>query len=105
MLISMTGYGRGEQLIDGRNILCEIRSVNHRYFEYTARVGRAYGYLEEKGKSYLQKLITRGKVELAISINHIEGTQAVVSINQELAKGYADALRSLCEPLGITDDL
>ena len=48
MIRSMTGYGRGEQLIDGRNILCEIRSVNHRYFEYTARVGRAYGYLEEK---------------------------------------------------------
>lgn len=105
MLISMTGYGRGEQLIDGRNILCEIRSVNHRYFEYSARVPRAYGYLEEKGKSYLQKLITRGKVELSISINHIAGTQAVVSINEELAKGYADALRSLCEPLRIQDDL
>lgn len=105
MLISMTGYGRGEQLIDGRNILCEIRSVNHRYFEYSARVPRAYGYLEEKGKSYLQKLITRGKVELSISINHISGTDAVVSVNTELAKGYADALRSLCEPIGVEDDL
>ncbi len=105
MLISMTGYGRGEQLIDGRNILCEIRSVNHRYFEYSAKLPRAYGYLEEKGKSYLQKLITRGKVELSISINHISGSDAVVSVNTELAKGYADALRSLCEPLGIEDDL
>ncbi len=105
MLISMTGYGRGEELIDGRNILCEVRSVNHRYFEYSARLPRAYGYLEEKGKSYLQKLITRGKVELSISINHITGTDAVVSVNTELAKGYAQALRSLCEPLGMEDDL
>ena len=105
MLISMTGYGRGEQLIDGRNILCEIRSVNHRYFEYSARVPRAYGYLEEKGKSYLQKVMTRGKVELSISINHVSGTDAIVSVNPELAKGYADALRSLCEPLDVQDDL
>ncbi len=105
MLISMTGYGRGEELIDGRNILCEVRSVNHRYFEYSARLPRAYGYLEEKGKSYLQKLITRGKVELSISINHISGTDAVVSVNTELAKGYAAALRSLCEPLGVEDNL
>lgn len=105
MLISMTGYGRGEQLIDGRNILCEIRSVNHRYFEYSARVPRAYGYLEEKGKSYLQKVMTRGKVELSISINHVSGTDAIVSVNPELAKGYADALRSLCEPLAVQDDL
>lgn len=91
--------------MDGRNILCEIRSVNHRYFEYSAKVPRAYGYLEEKGKSYLQKLITRGKVELSVSINHISGSDAVVSVNTELAKGYADALRSLCEPLGVEDDL
>ncbi len=105
MLISMTGYGRGEELIDGRNILCEVRSVNHRYFEYSARLPRAYGYLEEKGKTYLQKLITRGKVELSISINHISGTDAVVSVNTELAKGYAAALRSLCEPLGVEDNL
>lgn len=105
MLISMTGYGKSEALLNGRNIVCEIRSVNHRFLEYSARVPRAYGYLEEKGKAYLQKIITRGKVELNVSISHISGSDAQVFANEELAKGYAAALRSLCEPLQVADDL
>ncbi len=105
MLISMTGYGKSEALLNGRNIVCEIRSVNHRFLEYSARVPRAYGYLEEKGKAYLQEIITRGKVELNVSISHISGSDAQVFANEELAKGYAAALRSLCEPLQVADDL
>ncbi len=105
MLISMTGYGKSEALLGGRNIVCEIRSVNHRFLEYSARVPRAYGYLEEKGKAYLQKIITRGKVELSVSISHISGSDAQVFANEELAKSYAAALRSLCVPLAVEDDL
>lgn len=64
MIKSMTGYGRSEQIIDGRDILFEIKSVNHRFFEFSARVPRVYGYLEEKIKSYLQQKISRGKVDV-----------------------------------------
>lgn len=53
MIKSMTGFGRAEEIISGRDIIVEIRSVNHRYFEFSARVPRAYGYLEEKLKSYI----------------------------------------------------
>ena len=105
MIRSMTGYGRAEALIGGRNILVEIRSVNHRYFEFSSRVPRAYGYLESRLKGFLQGKLSRGKVDVNVSIQTIEGTNANVQVNAELAKSYVDALRSLSEPLSLQDDL
>lgn len=105
MIRSMTGYGRAEALIDGRNILVEIRSVNHRYFEFSSRVPRAYGYLESRLKGFLQGKLSRGKVDVNVSIQTIEGTNANVQVNAELAKSYVDALRTLSEPLSLQDDL
>lgn len=105
MIRSMTGYGRAEALIDGRNILVEIRSVNHRYFEFSSRVPRSYGFLESRLKNYLQGKLSRGKVDVNVSIQTVEGTTASVQVNQELAASYAQALRTLQEPLGLTDDL
>ena len=71
MIKSMTGFGRAEEIIEGRDIIVEIRSVNHRYYEFSARVPRAYGYIEEKLKSYLNGRISRGKVEVSVSITAI----------------------------------
>ena len=105
MIRSMTGYGRAEALINGRNILVEIRSVNHRYFEFSSRVPRAYGYLESRLKGFLQGKLSRGKVDVNVSIQTIEGATANVLVNSELAKSYVDALRTLSEPLQLTDDL
>ncbi|MDD3193284.1 MAG: YicC family protein [Oscillospiraceae bacterium] len=105
MIRSMTGYGRAEALVDGRNILVEIRSVNHRYFEFSSRVPRAYGFLESRLKAYLQGKLSRGKVDVNVSIQTMEGSNANVQINQELAASYVEALRTLKEPLGLTDDL
>ena len=105
MIRSMTGYGRAEALINGRNILVEIRSVNHRYFEFSSRVPRAYGYLESRLKGFLQGKLSRGKVDVNVSIQTIEGATANVQVNSELAKSYVDALRTLSEPLQLTDDL
>ena len=105
MIRSMTGYGRSQQTIDGREILVEIRSVNHRYFEFSARVPRAYGYLEEKLKSFLQGKVSRGKVEVGVSIYNIEGKDASIEVNRSIAQGYVDALRSANETLGLEDDL
>jgi len=101
----MTGYGRAQQIIDGRDILVEIRSVNHRYFEFSSRVPRAYGYLDEKLKSFLQGKVNRGKVEIAVTINIIEGKDALIKVNKSIAKGYIDALREVNEELQLRDDL
>lgn len=102
---SMTGYGRSRQVLDGREITVEIRSVNHRYLEYSARIPRMYGYLEEKLKTFLQSLVSRGKVEVTVTIQNLTGGDTVVQINQALAKGYLDAMRSQAESLGLKDDL
>lgn len=105
MVSSMTGFGKCTELVGGREITVEIKSVNHRYFEFSARVPRAYGFLEEKLKSYVQKKIARGKIEVGVFIVNIETTDTKISANEALAKGYVDALRSLCEPLGVVDDI
>lgn len=105
MIKSMTGYGRALQTVDGYDILVEMKSVNHRYLEFTARVPRAYSYLEEKLKSFLQQKAGRGKVEVSVSIYAVDGTDAQVEVNRTLLKGYVDALRSAGKELGLTDDL
>ena len=105
MIKSMTGYGRGQQIIDGREITVEIKSVNHRYFEFSARVPRAYGYLEEKLKSFVQGKVSRGKVDVGVTIFNIEGKDAQIEVNQSIAVGYIDALRKANEAIGLTDDL
>jgi len=105
MIKSMTGYGRGQQIIDGREITVEIKSVNHRYFEFAARVPRAYGYLEEKLKSFVQSKVSRGKVDVGVTIFNIEGKDAQIEVNQSIATGYINALRKANETIGLTDDL
>lgn len=105
MIKSMTGYGRALADIEGKNILVEIRSVNHRYFEFSSRVPRAYGYLEEKLKSGLNNKISRGKVEVAVSIYNTNGIDEQISINESVAKGYVDALKKANETLNLNDDL
>ncbi|MCM1329331.1 MAG: YicC family protein [Ruminococcus sp.] len=105
MIKSMTGYGRSQQTLDGREILVEIKSVNHRYFEFSARVPRAYGYLEEKLKTFLQGKVSRGKVEVGVTVYNIEGKDALIEVNSSIAKGYVDALRKANETLELKDDI
>lgn len=105
LLRSMTGYGRSQKRIGDLDLLVEIRSVNHRYFEVNTRIPRAYGYLEEKLKTLLQSKIARGKVEVALTLNHAEGSDALIAVNQSIAQGYVDALRAANEQLGLQDDL
>ena len=105
VLKSMTGYGRSQMLLNGREILVEIRSVNHRYFEYSSRIPRTYNYIVEKLKALLKKGISRGKVEVAVTINNIEGKDSVIAINKGAAEGYVTALRSIADELSLEDDL
>ena len=103
MLRSMTGFGRERAAFEEREILVEIRSVNHRFYEFTARTPRAYGYLDEKLKSLLGGKITRGKVEVSVYIYNKEGVNADITVNKEIAHGYLDALRAA--ELEVEDDL
>ncbi len=105
MIRSMTGYGRAQKLCDGREITVEIRSVNHRYFEFSSRIPRVYGYLDEKLKNYIQPFAVRGKVDVNVSVITLEGKDAQVEINHTLAKEYLDALRALSEDIGVRDDI
>ncbi len=105
MIRSMTGYGRAQRQIDGRDITVEIKSVNHRFFEFSARVPRMYGYVEEKLKSYIQGLISRGKVEVGITLQSFDAGNVSVEINRELAGAYVRSLRDLGHEFHLQDDL
>ncbi len=105
MLRSMTGYGREQLVLDGREITVEIRSVNHRYYEFSARIPRIYGYLEEKLKSFVKGSISRGKIEVNVTVNNLEGRDVAVNIDSNLARNYLKALRETNESLGLKDDI
>lgn len=105
MLKSMTGYGRAQKILSGRDILVEIRSVNHRYYEYSSRIPRTYNYIDEKLKALLKNSISRGKVDISVSINNIEGRDTEIAINKGVAEGYLNALRSVSAELNVDDDL
>lgn len=97
---SMTGYGRAQMLADGRDVLVEIRAVNHRYYEFSARLPRTCMYLEEKLKAFLNGKIARGKVEVSVTINRPDGKDAQIVVNRSVAEGYVYALRQLNSEMG-----
>lgn len=103
MVKSMTGYGRCEETVGGRHITVELKSVNHKYFEFSPRVTRGYGFLEDKLKSYVQSRVARGKIDLFLSIETLEDADVVVSVNHSLAAGYIAALREITERYKLPD--
>lgn len=105
MIKSMTGYGRAEAVIDGMNISVEIKSVNHRYFEFSARVPRIYGFLEEKMKTFTNSLVARGKIECFVSVENLEETETEIIVNHSLAEGYLKAVREISDRLSVDGDI
>ncbi|MGN0632804.1 MAG: YicC/YloC family endoribonuclease [Oscillospiraceae bacterium] len=105
MIKSMTGFGRERAEFEQREVLVEIRSVNHRFYEFSARTPRAYGYLDEKLKSLLGGKITRGKVEVSVYLYNKEGVNANITVNRDIAHGYIDALREAAPEFALNDDL
>lgn len=102
---SMTGYGRAVKTFENREITVEIKAVNHRFFEFFARVPRQYSFLEERLKKLFSPSINRGKVETYVSIAAIGDPDEVVKPNVEIMKSYVVALRAANAELGIADDL
>ena len=106
MIKSMTGYGRAKREIGGRNILVEIKSVNNRYLDCSIKVPKIFGFLEDKIKSYLSaKGISRGKLEVYVSIDILEEIGISVELDTAYAASYIAALRRLSKEFGLTNDI
>lgn len=104
MVKSMTGFGRSVKELDGYVITVEIKSVNHRYFDFTCRCPRQYGFIEEKIKSHIASRIARGKVECYVGIEAINSDSADVIVNNTLACAYVKALNELAETYSLNKD-
>ena len=101
----MTGFGRDHRIIDGKEYLVEIRSVNSRYYEFNAKLPRQYMFLEEKLKSLVKSKMSRGKVEVSLSIYNISSNETQVSINEGVVENYINVLRAAGEKFELADDL
>ena len=105
MVKSMTGYGRAEDTLNGCTITVELRSVNNRYLDCNVRMPRLYLFAEETIKSRGQNTISRGKVDVFVTLDSTGGEQVQVSVNQPLADGYYAALTQLAERYGLSKDI
>lgn len=103
MIKSMTGYGSAQAVGCGKRFSVEIKSVNHRYSDINVKVPRNYGYLDEAVRKTVSGFIARGKVDVYIGIEAIEGDLGDVTLNIEMAKGYFEALSKMAEELKIKE--
>lgn len=106
MIRSMTAFGRARATVDGKDITVEIKSVNNRFFDCSAKLPRAFSFLEEKIKPYLQAhSISRGKVDVFVTIDVIDSPEINISIDEGYAAKYIEVLRSLGDRFGLRDDV
>ena len=109
MIKSMTGFGRGEYTDGKRNMVVEIKTVNHRYADITIKMPRRYSFAEDKIKSAIKAHLRRGKADVFIMVENIGDSDVSVQINEELAKQYLEKMVSLRdaleEPEGFNDQL
>ncbi len=106
MIHSMTAFGRCRQTVADKDITVEIKSVNNRFFDCSVRLPRAFSYLEEKIKPFLQsKGISRGKVDVSISIERVGTPETHIAVDEAYAAEYIAALRELGEKFGLFDDI
>ncbi len=106
MIRSMTAFGRAKEIIGGKDITVEIKSVNNRFFDCSVKLPRAYSYLEEKIKPALQSAgISRGKVDVFVTIEVVDSPEVSILLDEGYAESYIRALRTLGERFGLSDDL
>ena len=95
MVRSMTGYGRGEAVLRGRSIVVEVRSVNNRYLDCNIKMPRAYIFAEDAMKSRIQNSISRGKVDIFVTMDSTGADAVTVKVNHLVAAGYVKSLQEL----------
>lgn len=104
MVYSMTGYGKGNLVLHGKDITVEVKSVNHRYFEYSSRMSRFFGFLDDKIKKEIQGMISRGKVEVSLMVRAVESSETKIEADVMLAKSYYDALCAISDGVGLPNN-
>ena len=103
MIKSMTGYGRGEQSFDdGVQLTVELRAVNNRYLDCNVRIPRLYLFAEEGIKTRVQNTISRGKVDVFVTLDSAGAERVQVTVNKPVADGYYTALKRLSEEYGLS---
>lgn len=104
MIRSMTGFGRATAQADGYFITVELKSVNHRYFDFSCRLPRQYGFAEEKLKTYINSRVSRGKIDCFLGVEALNTEDADVLVNHTLASAYVNALKELSQTYSLKED-
>lgn len=104
-LLSMTGYGSAKGSVEGQEITVELKSVNNRYLDCSVRLPRNFLFAEDTVKQAVSAGVSRGKVDVFVSAQASQDSGTVVSVNEELARGYRDAVVRIAETLGLESGL
>ena len=105
MVKSMTGYGRCVETVNGREFTVEVRSVNNRYLDCTVKLPRSLTFAEETVKQAVKAAISRGKVDVFITVRSEGGMEAKVTLNAAMVEGYLSAMKQMVTDYGVTDDI
>lgn len=105
MVKSMTGYGRAVETVNGREFTVEVRSVNNRYLDCTVKLPRSLSFGEDAVKQAVKNTVSRGKVDVFVSVRSEGGTEGKVTLNGSLAAGYAEAMRRMQAELQLPGDI
>ena len=105
MVKSMTGYGRAVETVNGREFTVEVRSVNNRYLDCTVKLPRSLSFGEDAVKQAVKNTVSRGKVDVFVSVRSEGGTEGKVTLNSSLAAGYAEAMRRMQAELQLPGDI
>ncbi len=101
----MTGYGRAVEMVNDREFTVEIRSVNNRYLDCTVKLPRSVSFAEDAVKQAVKAAISRGKVDVFITIKSEAGNDTKISLNAPVLNGYLSAMREMVEQYGVRDDI
>ena len=105
MIKSMTGYGRAIRNCEGREITVEVRSVNNRYLDCNVKLPRIYTYTEDRVKQLVKEYVTRGKVDVFITVNNVAGEEVKITLNRPVLEGYLAAMQSVATDYPVRDDI
>ncbi len=101
----MTGYGRSVETINGREFTVELRSVNNRYLDCNVKLPRSVSFGEESVKQAVKAAVSRGKVDVFISVHSENAADAKVSLNTAMVEGYLAAMQQMVASYGVRDDI
>ena len=105
MIKSMTGYGRAVETVNGREFTVELRSVNNRYLDCSVRLPRMLSFAEDAVKQAVKASISRGKVDVFITVRSEAGDEVQVSLNASVLQSYLDAMHRMVDEFGVKDDI